>query len=425
MTVTAYSGPAGTGKTHCLMEQVKSEATIRPLEAHERVLALTFMHGSRRRLDSRLRGIGEINGRHRAMTLDSLAWRLCKRWRALATSLNIQIPSEADFDATCALAAALLARPAVAAWVSVAYPFVVVDEAQDLTEPRSEMIRHLAASCHVLLAFDEFQCLNPTMSSMPVERWLPAYCEPKLLEQCHRTNNAELLSAARALRSGCAPKRGGLRFKVVETASKPLAATFLANFITWRKGGNVAVLTPSRKGGFVDGVVELVRTRKLGKQKNGPYLVEWEVATHAEADRVATLTALPEQCSPARAVELLEPHSQEPAIRTVVDWVRRRAALGIDALKGDQIQSRIKRTITESRHFGGLAARKYSAMTIQQAKNREFDHVAVVWPYTVPRNDDQRRRLLYNAITRARRSCLVMVQSSKLLGEAPFRGRLV
>ena len=422
MTVTAYSGPAGTGKTHCLMEQVKNEVAIRPMEAHERVLALTFMHGSRRRLDSRLRGIGEINGRHRAVTLDSLAWRLCKRWRALATSLNIQIPSEADFDATCALAAVLLARPAVASWVRAAYPLVVVDEAQDLTKPRSDMICHLAASCHVLLAFDEFQCLNPAISSMPVESWLPAYCEPKLLEQCHRTNDAELLAAARALRKGCAPKRDGRRFKVVETASKPLAATFLANFITWRGSGNVAVLTPSRKGAFVDDVVELVRTRKLGKQKNGPYPVEWEVAAHAEADRVATLTALPEQCSPARAVELLAAHSQEPAIRTVVDWIRGRAALGVDPLTGDQIRSRIKRTITEGRHFGNQTTRKYSAMTIQQAKNREFDHVAVVWPYTVPRNDDQRRRLLYNAITRARRSCLVMVQNPKLLREAPFRG---
>ena len=420
MTVTAYTGPAGTGKTHSLMEQVKSEVMSCPLDDHERVLALTFMHGSRRRLDSRLRGIGEINGRHRAMTLDSLAWRLCQRWRALAASLNVQAPTEADFDATCALAAVLLGRPAVASWVSVAYPFVVVDEAQDLTEPRSEMIRHLAASCHVLLAFDEFQCLNPTMGSMPVEGWLPDYCTPILLEDCHRTHEKELLAAARALRTGSAPKRSGYQFKVVETPGKPYAATFLANFITWRGGGSVAVLTPSRKGAFVDDVVKLVRTRKLGKFKNGLYPIEWELPAHSEADRVANLMTLPDQCSPSKAVQLLEPHSQEPAIRTVVDWVRGRASLGIDVLTSQQIQSRIKRTITESRHFGGQATRKYSAMTIQQAKNREFDHVAVVWPYTVPQNDDQRRRLLYNAITRARRSCLVMVQSPKLLGQAPF-----
>ncbi len=284
------------------------------------------------------------------------------------------------------------------------------------------MVRHLAASCHVLLAFDEFQCLNPTMSSMPVESWLLASCEPKMLEECHRTDDAELLAAAGALRKGGAPKREGRRFKVVETPSKHLAAVYLANFIAWRRGGNVAVLTPSRKGAFVDAIVELVCTRKLGKQRNGPYLIEWEVPTQAEADRLSALTTLPGQCSPSEALELLEPNSQEPAVRTVVDWVRGRAALGIDVLTGDQIRSRINRTITESRHFGTQTTRKYGAMTIQQAKNREFDHVAVVWPYTVPKNDDQRRRLLYNAITRARRSCLVMVQSTRLLEEAPFSG---
>jgi superfamily I DNA/RNA helicase len=59
-------------------------------------------------------------------------------------------------------------------------------------------------------------------------------------------------------------------------------------------------------------------------------------------------------------------------------------------------------------------------MTIQQAKNREFDHVVVVWPYTVPNDDEQRRRLLYNAITRAQRSCLVLVQAQALADAPPF-----
>jgi superfamily I DNA/RNA helicase len=59
-------------------------------------------------------------------------------------------------------------------------------------------------------------------------------------------------------------------------------------------------------------------------------------------------------------------------------------------------------------------------MTIQQAKNREFEHVVVIWPYTVPNDNEQKRRLLYNAITRARRSCLVLVQAEELLNGPPF-----
>ena len=54
-------------------------------------------------------------------------------------------------------------------------------------------------------------------------------------------------------------------------------------------------------------------------------------------------------------------------------------------------------------------------MTIQQAKNREFDHVIALWPYTIPNDVEQRRRLLYNAITRAKRSCLVLVQAENML----------
>jgi hypothetical protein len=49
-------------------------------------------------------------------------------------------------------------------------------------------------------------------------------------------------------------------------------------------------------------------------------------------------------------------------------------------------------------------------------------HLAV-WPYTIPNDDEQKRRLLYSgysAITRAQRSCLVLVQAEELLNAPPF-----
>ena len=51
-------------------------------------------------------------------------------------------------------------------------------------------------------------------------------------------------------------------------------------------------------------------------------------------------------------------------------------------------------------------------MTIHQAKNREFDNVFVVWPYTVPADSEYKRRLLYNAITRSRANCMVLVRGN-------------
>jgi hypothetical protein len=66
--------------------------TTKARTVHERVLALSFMHGARQRLDSRLREINGLSGRYRAVTVDSFAWRLVQRWRRLAASLGHAIP---------------------------------------------------------------------------------------------------------------------------------------------------------------------------------------------------------------------------------------------------------------------------------------------------------------------------------------------
>jgi hypothetical protein len=230
MTVTAFEGPAGTGKTHSLMNRLHEELAGRALAAHERVLALTFMHGSRRRLDSRLSGIEELGGRFQATTVDSFAWRLTQRWRPLARRLGHAIPAEGQYQETCALAAALMTRPAVASWVAVSRLIVLADEAQDLSPERSTTIAGMAGRCHLLLAYDEFQCLNPALRPMPIQDWLPGVCTPTSLTACHRTNNAELLEGARAVRNGEAVRQNGQRIRVIATPGRPnFAATCLAN----------------------------------------------------------------------------------------------------------------------------------------------------------------------------------------------------
>jgi len=424
MTVAAFEGPAGTGKTHSLIEQLASEVGERALAPHERVLALTFMHGSRRRLDARLREIEGLEGRFQATTLDSFAWRLCQRWHKLAENLGHAVPAEGDYDATCRLASALLARPVVGSWVAASYPFVVVDEAQDLSAERSMMIRGATARCRVLLAFDEFQCLNPALRPLPIEEWLRDVCEPVRLDRCRRTEDAELLEAARAVRDGLAINRNAQRFKVKITPSKPLAATFLANAIAWRQDrGSVAVLTPSRSHGFADAIVNIVGAGPVGRHRNGPYPIEWESSDEAERNALWQKIAMPAHCSVAEALTRLEPHVRVPAVKSAKEWIgRQRRILGANEVAADDVRRQIDRALAARRRFGGRRAAQFSAMTIQQAKNREFDHVVVVWPYTVPNDDDQKRRLLYNAVTRARRSCLVLVQAQALADAPPFVG---
>ena len=59
-------------------------------------------------------------------------------------------------------------------------------------------------------------------------------------------------------------------------------------------------------------------------------------------------------------------------------------------------------------------------MTEQQAKNREFEGVVILWPYQVGGTAENKRRLLYNALTRARRWCTIIAQNPAILNDVPF-----
>ena len=422
MTVIAFEGPAGSGKTHSLMEKLSESLQRRPLADHERVVALTFMHGSRRRLEARLRDVDALSGRFAAATLDSFAWRLARRWQKLARHLGHVMPGEEEYEHTCALAAALLERDAVQAWIAVSYPFVLVDEAQDLSTERSAMIAAMARSGTVLLAWDEFQCLNPALLPLPIETWLRDHCEPTVLGGCRRTDDAELIEAARAIRDGRAVNGNGRQFRAIATPGhENYAATFIANAIAWRNGGNVAVLTPSRQGGFADRAVARVCAGPVGQRQNGPYSIEWEGSDEQDGAALWERLALGGRCTVDEAVETMAPYRHVPTVRTVRDWaLRQRSTRGVEEFEAAELRRQIKRTLSMRRRYGYRRQAEFAAMTIQQAKNREFDHVIILWPYTVPNDDEQKRRLLYNAVTRAKRSCLVLTQAQNLLEAPPF-----
>ncbi|MFC6487685.1 ATP-dependent helicase [Nitratireductor sp. GCM10026969] len=427
MTVAALEGPAGSGKTHRLMEELQQHLQRRPLQNHQRVLALTFMHGSRRRLDARL---GEIEGGHgrwfEAATVDSFAWRIVQRWRALARARGYEIPGERQYNQTCALGAALLERPEVRSWVAATCPVVIIDEAQDLNDARSRMIAALARKCDVFLAFDDFQCLNLALLPIAVREWLGEHCEPATLTGCRRTDDAELIEAALALREGRDLQlEGGRRFKVaVRDGRAPYftAAATLANAIRWRgDDGSFAFLTPSRQGGFADTLVDLVSSRSIGRHNSGPYRIAWENTEEANAARLWDELEFPDRCSVAEALAFLESHRGEPALRAVREWLRRQQnTIGMEEISAAEARRYFDRVTAQRRRFGAQREPTYTAMTIQQAKNREFDHVVVAWPFAVRDDDEQKRRLLYNAITRARRSCMVLVQAQRLVETPPF-----
>jgi superfamily I DNA/RNA helicase len=182
MTLFAVEGAAGCGKTVRLIEALGENLAAVPLGNGQRLLALTFMHGARRRLHDKLHRQNGLRGRVECVTVDSFAQRLVRRWRTLAAALGIPNLQPEQFDAQCDAAATLLGCAGVAAWVAASFPVILVDEAQDLKAERLRMISALPPSVTLLVGADEFQCLDATLRPNPCIAWLRETCEPLIVD---------------------------------------------------------------------------------------------------------------------------------------------------------------------------------------------------------------------------------------------------
>ncbi len=417
----AVEGGAGCGKTHELMAALSRVLERAPLAPGQRVLALTFMQGAKHRLHERLRGLQGLAGRAECATIDSFAWRLVRRWRGLLTMLGVGAIHEEDYDAQCAAAGVLLERPEVASWVAASFPIVLVDEAQDLKPERLRMVAALSDTVEMLVAADEFQCLDANLRPNPFVRWLRGATEPLVLDRVRRTRVPGLLDAAAALRAGRAPRSQGT-FKIIASRGDNQAPSFVSNAIGWGRppGGTVALITPSRAGPFAAHVVRRVAERASGRGC-GPYPVRWERSDDEDAERFLATFVLAGTVSMTDAIAAIDAADTSGPMRAARQWVLLQSrARGQAAFTRDEIAAVVRREVKMRRRRHAGAEHRMAAMTVHQAKNREFDGVVVLWPYQLGGDDEHRRRLLYNAVTRARNWCTVVVQNEDLLATAPF-----
>ena len=150
MSLLPFEGAAGTGKTTRLRAAARKHLKEHPLGREERVLALTKYHGSRRRMDINLRqsadGIGNALD---CVTIDSFAWNLVNRWRALLGHLGLH-PAQGDFASVVSAAGVMLQRSHVAKWIGRRYPLVIVDEMQDCNEDEVAVLRGLEPHVRLL-----------------------------------------------------------------------------------------------------------------------------------------------------------------------------------------------------------------------------------------------------------------------------------
>lgn len=420
MTITVFSGGAGSGKTYRLMEKLAEVIAEKPMEDGRKVLALTFMHGARRRLDDQLARVPGLARRYECTTLDSFAARIVRRWQSLAIQEHYGEPREFDYEDTCRVAAALLAHRNAVLWVKVSYPILIIDEAQDLSASRLNVVRHLATELTTLVAADEFQCLDPALRPNPAWDWLQLQDDHVRLDQTMRTNVGSLLNAAAALRSGLdLPIGQGFSFRA--TANAALASTFLSNQIAWRvKGKTLAVISPVVKT-FAEGVVELSGTRAT-KAGNGPYRIGWEQADTKVIEALLARIVVPAVATPSEALEAVRATGDYALFSEFASWVDRLIRTRRDVAISQQMLSAVVEKICSNRaRFQRSSDLGYKAMSVHRAKNREFDHVVVLWPAATTGDSEQKRRLLYNAVTRAKEECIVLVQAQRQLQLPPFK----
>lgn len=377
--------------------------------------------------------VSSVQGRFHACTIDSLVRLIVCRWRSLGKeidpSLNV-MSATPDFKRMCEVGAALLQKPQVAQWLARRYPIVLVDELQDCQGDRLQVIRAIESCSHMIAAADEFQDLATTGTSEAVE-WLHSTNGKRtVLTGNHRTRQHVLLQVADQLRSSC-DCGDTLASRLCPAKNANVGAGGAARSLAYNGLKDVVVLTPTgpESSAFVCDVVLRLTEKPIQpsgvKAPVGPFRVEWESSSENEREALlAKLGDLSSGISLSRLAEICQ--SKRDAERDLYAW-----ALGQHRLKGlvnfteAGLIAAAGRILQSRRAFlPDKPSTIIRAMTINQAKNREFEGVIVLWPFIVGGDLDSHRRKLYNAITRAKRWACVVVQENAVgksrLAKAPF-----
>lgn len=422
-------GPAGTGKTTWLMAKACELAPRLISAEHQRMLVITRMHGARRRLEQKLKDSCQ-NIPYSVATIDSFALSIVNRWRtALGYSKPlIAVPGdvdfvngilgiEADFGRVVGSSTRLLQSPTVGSIIAATYPLILIDEFQDCHGPLLEFVATLSKHSHVLLAADEFQLLDSTVPGCPAVEWVKTQAANgaatiEKLTTCHRTSVADNLEAAQCLRENiratkhtvpvvCCPKHQMAAWKIIDH--------LVLGWYWSRWTGTCALISPSHDS-FLQKVLDSC-TNQLQKKNRTPirwheeHSIEEAQARIASSLGLAIITSGSDSSwhTPTGPLKGIGAH-------VVVRLMRTARLRGITDIPNSLVVRHVDITVHEQRaYWSPLSSR--TVTTVHGAKNREFDNVFLLWnPFSVGKwNANEQRRLLYNAITRSRNNCMVLV----------------
>jgi len=419
MGLLLFEGAAGTGKTTRALAAARDHVQEDPLDEDQRVLGLTKHHGSRRRMEAALKGPQGIGRSVDCLTLDSFAWHLVRRWRSLARDLGIVV-REGDFQATSSAAGRLLQEREVGPWVARKYPLLVVDEMQDCKGGEVDLLANLAPHLACICAADAFQDLSGDRDN-PAISWAESVGEVERLGFNYRTRRQGLLAAADALREGRRVESDrDTGFEVVSAPRAPAGGGRVSwRLLVWSKYKETAVISATAAGRspFVTDLLRWVGDNKA-KGKNtstaGPFSVPWESREADLCDRLRSALDLPDDPQSRVSCADLVVAARNAKAQDVGNWARKQQTVGgRSTLSAGEVAEQLERIVHRRRAFGPRRLGRCFALTVHQAKNREFDSVIVLWPMTIRSDIEQQRRLLYNAVTRARHQALVVVEDPK------------
>ena len=429
--VAVVIGQAGTGKTTWLMARANELAPGLVAAEHQRMLVITRMHGARRRLEQKLKDACRTIP-YSVATIDGFALSIVNRWRTALghTKPVASVPGdvdfadgvlgiEADFGRVAGSAARLLQSQTVGGVIGATYPLILIDEFQDCHGPLLEFVAALSKHGSVLLAADDFQLLDSSVSGCPAVEWARTQEANgagiiEELTTCHRTSVTGILDAARCLRDNtpstgrtipvvCCPNHGPAAWKIIERL------VCCASSDRWT--GTCALICPSHDP--VLGMVLESCANQLQRKNLAP--IRWHVEHSAEDEQGLAATSLGlTTATPDSDGSWQTPSGPLDGVATnVLNRVQRFARLrGIDAIPHRLVARHVDTAVHEQRAYWSPSSSR-TVTTVHGAKNREFDNVFVLWPYSVPSDVAQRRRLLYNAVTRSRRNCMVLVQGDE------------
>lgn len=420
--IVAVVGQAGTGKTTWLMQHVRELAPRFLTADYHRLLAITRMHGSRRRIEAILRrSCPEL--RYSISTIDSFALSIVNRWR---TTLGyrkpiIAVQDDADFEDTglwleagfekiLSLSVNLLKSSTIRKVIGAAYPLIIIDEFQDCHGIMLKFVEYLSRCSSMLVAADAFQLLNEKVEGCPATEWIECLVSEnrakiKTLDICRRTSNTAILKAAECLREK--RKSNDKTISVVSCPNPKMAAwkivdALLLKFYVKDWDGNCAIIFPSNDD-YIKNVVDACSTYAK-KYDRIPIVFHKEISPDQHVQRVLKDIGFEEkgaQCIYSSA-------TSNPTGQQVIDCVRKQVKLrGLPDATEKIVVSYAERIVHYHRSYSPKEAKRI-LVTVHGAKNREFDNVIVLWPYRV--REDLKRKLLYNAITRARKNCMLLLQ---------------